>query len=136
MPRRINKIFPLCFVFLIILDQLVKYFVIRSSVIYSLNVGLPIISDVVVANWCYAILCLTLALLLFFIRRMLRINIDLPIAFILSGAISNLIDRISRGGVIDYLNLHFWPSFNLSDLFIVIGVIILGVKILRPSLRS
>ena len=49
--------------------------------------------------------------------------------FISAGAIGNAIDRIYFGGVIDFIdfflyNLH-WPAFNLADIFITFGVILL-----------
>jgi signal peptidase II len=45
-----------------------------------------------------------------------------PLALILSGAISNLIDRMLYGGVLDYIDFKFWPVFNLADAFISIGI--------------
>ena len=48
------------------------------------------------------------------------------LAFILGGAIGNLIDRIIYGEVIDFLDVYWsgyhWPAFNLADSFITIGV--------------
>jgi signal peptidase II len=41
---------------------------------------------------------------------------------ILGGAFSNLFDRIWYGYVIDYLDIHIWPVFNLSDTAITVGV--------------
>ena len=54
---------------------------------------------------------------------------------ILSGAIGNLIDRIFRPmGVVDYLEFHFgsyvFPIFNLADIFVVCGSILLGIYVL------
>lgn len=50
------------------------------------------------------------------------------LAFILGGAIGNLIDRILHGEVIDFLDFYWsnyhWPAFNLADSFITIGVAI------------
>jgi signal peptidase II len=50
------------------------------------------------------------------------------LAFILGGAIGNLIDRIAYGEVIDFLDFYWsrfhWPAFNLADSFITIGVLI------------
>lgn len=45
-----------------------------------------------------------------------------PLALILSGAISNLVDRMLYGGVLDYIDFKFWPVFNLADVFISIGI--------------
>ena len=47
------------------------------------------------------------------------------------GAVSNLIDRINFGQVIDMLALTVWPVFNLADLFILIGGVWLCWLILR-----
>lgn len=48
---------------------------------------------------------------------------------IVSGAIGNIIDRISRGAVFDFIHLHYadysFPVFNIADSFISIGVAIL-----------
>ena len=40
----------------------------------------------------------------------------------LGGATSNLLDRLRRGAVIDYIDVGFWPVFNLADAAIVLGV--------------
>lgn len=40
---------------------------------------------------------------------------------ILSGAISNIIDRLVFGCVIDFIDVHVWPVFNMADIFIVFG---------------
>ena len=55
------------------------------------------------------------------------------LVFILSGAISNMIDRVSRGCVIDFIDLKIWPVFNLADIYITIGVIILLANLIKKS---
>ena len=51
------------------------------------------------------------------------------LTIVISGAVSNIIDRIIYGAVIDFLDFHIagvhWPAFNLADSLIVMGVIIL-----------
>lgn len=55
----------------------------------------------------------------------------LPVALmlLLGGAIGNLIDRISLGYVVDFIDLHYsgrhWPAFNIADSAIVVGVILM-----------
>jgi signal peptidase II len=51
----------------------------------------------------------------------------LPVAlgFVIGGSVSNLIDRVRLGHVTDFLDLRFWPAFNLADSFICVGVAVL-----------
>ena len=54
---------------------------------------------------------------------------------IIAGAVGNLIDRIRLGYVIDFIDVKFWgiydfPVFNVADILIVIGTIVLSVLIL------
>jgi signal peptidase II len=58
-------------------------------------------------------------------QRFLRV----ALAFVFSGAVGNLIDRLARGYVIDFVQWHwwrrpdlYWPIFNLADSLIVVGV--------------
>jgi signal peptidase II len=56
----------------------------------------------------------------------------LPVALglVIGGSLSNLLDRVRIGHVTDFLDLRFWPAFNLADSFIVIGVAILLAALL------
>ena len=51
----------------------------------------------------------------------------LPVALglVIGGSLSNLLDRVRLGHVTDFIDLRWWPAFNLADSFIVIGVAIL-----------
>ena len=65
-------------------------------------------------------------MLVFFSRSGARHPL-LPIGlgFVLGGSSSNLLDRVRLGAVTDFLDIGFWPSFNLADTFIVVGVAVL-----------
>ena len=56
----------------------------------------------------------------------------LPVALglVIGGSASNLLDRVRLGYVTDFLDLRYWPAFNLADSFIVIGVGILLTALL------
>lgn len=43
------------------------------------------------------------------------------VACLLGGALGNLVDRLRVGHVIDFIDVHFWPIFNLADVGIVVG---------------
>jgi signal peptidase II len=51
----------------------------------------------------------------------------LPVALglVMGGSLSNLVDRVRLGHVTDFLDVRWWPAFNLADTFIVVGVLIL-----------
>ena len=51
----------------------------------------------------------------------------------LGGAVGNLTDRLRFGQVTDFIQLAFWPVFNLADASIVVGVILLVAVFLLPS---
>ena len=70
-------------------------------------------------------------MLLFFARSGARHPV-LPVALglLIGGSTSNLIDRVRLGHVTDFLDLRWWPAFNLADSFIVIGVGILFLALL------
>jgi signal peptidase II len=65
-------------------------------------------------------------MLVYFARSGARHPI-LPVALglVIGGSTSNLLDRVRLGYVTDFLDLRWWPSFNLADSFIVVGVLIL-----------
>jgi signal peptidase II len=51
----------------------------------------------------------------------------LPVALglVIGGSASNLVDRVRLGYVTDFIDLRWWPAFNLADSFICIGVVVL-----------
>ena len=57
------------------------------------------------------------------------------LSFITGGAIGNIIDRLYQGYVVDFLDVYIgnyhWPTFNVSDSFISLGVILLIFSIWR-----
>jgi len=61
----------------------------------------------------------------------------LSLSFIFGGALGNLYDRFFFGKVVDFIDIHYksyhYPTFNLADAFIFVGVILLAVRGLRES---
>lgn len=59
----------------------------------------------------------------------------MALSLVLGGAIGNLTDRLSRGFVVDFLDFHIgsahWPFFNLADLAITIGVLLIIWNLFR-----
>jgi signal peptidase II len=61
--------------------------------------------------------------------------IPVAIGLLMGGAASNLADRLRAGFVTDFLHIERWPIFNLADCFIVAGVVILMLELLREERR-
>lgn len=60
------------------------------------------------------------------------------LGLVVGGSVSNLADRIRLGHVTDFLDVRWWPAFNLADTFIVVGVGLLVAAALiadRPGRR-
>jgi len=79
-------------------------------------------------------------MMVFFAQSALRHPL-LPVAlgFVLGGSVSNLVDRVRLGHVTDFLDMRYWPAFNLADTFIIVGVAILFISLVktdRPATRS
>ena len=54
------------------------------------------------------------------------------LVLVLSGAVGNIIDRLFRGYVVDFFEFTFfeWPVFNVADIYVVVGVILLALMII------
>jgi signal peptidase II len=77
------------------------------------------------------------ALLVYFALHRTRPLIWLPTGMLLGGALGNVIDRLRAGYVTDFVKLPLgWPPFNLADVSITLGVLILLLIIERPRKGS
>jgi signal peptidase II len=90
-------------------------------------------TSIVIALTAVAVICLVL-----FFARSGRRHPLLPVALglVLGGSVSNLLDRIRLGYVTDFLDLAYWPSFNLADTFIVVGVALLFLSFVAADRTS
>jgi signal peptidase II len=65
---------------------------------------------------------------------------QIALAMIFSGAFGNLIDRIRRGEVIDFIDVywstHHWPAFNVADSLICVGVVLIAFDMLQEEKRQ
>jgi len=66
-------------------------------------------------------------------RRAQRALMSVAIGLIVGGALGNLVDRVARShhSVVDFVALHFWPTFNVADSCIVVGGLLAGVALWR-----
>lgn len=127
-------------ILIIIIDQITKY-IAKSNL--ELNQSIPIINDLfhitlttntgagfgLLRENNSLILFITIIILgfiLFYYDKFPKKGKEqISIVLIVSGALSNLFDRIFLGHIIDFIDFKIWPIFNIADVSITLGVIYL-----------
>ena len=134
------------------IDQSVKWLVVRNYALGEPHTVLPGILDLRLAYNTGAafslmrnakpevLLSLSLGVLVLFAilvwPHLARKSGVAAAALIIGGAIGNLVDRARLHYVVDYLDFHVWPVFNIADSCVVIGVFVLVLIVLRAEARS
>ena len=135
--------------FIILIDQFTKYFILynyksviikdflifRLDFIKNYGAAFNIFSGNRLFLSCISII-FSILLTYLMIKKNTLNKIDLTAySFILGGTVGNGIDRILRGFVIDFINLNFinFPVFNIADISINIGFIILLYNIFKNN---
>ncbi len=62
-------------------------------------------------------------LVVYFFRHAERRLIWVPTGLLLGGALGNMLDRLFRGAVTDFIDIPLWPAFNVADMSITAGVL-------------
>jgi len=138
--------FLLIAISLVMVDQLSKYIVRHSGGFYVCNSGIAF--GLNISGWIFWILIVAIIVFLFLFKvfqippnppfpRGEKIHNTYPIILIAAGAFSNLIDRLLYGCVIDFIDIKIfhYPFFNLADVFITIGGIMIIVKALNSKFK-
>lgn len=137
-------------IILITIDQIFKYYILINKE----NLPNNIINDVLNFTYCenrgiafgigqggakifalitLLIIIVALIYIAFKFNKLKGLTV-FGIALVISGGIGNLIDRLFRGYVIDYIDFSEivdFPIFNFADICIVVGVIIIGISYLK-----
>lgn len=123
---------------LTVIDQITKLYATKnfqepSSVIgdfftfrYAENTGVAF-SIPVPALLLIILTIFLLAGILYFAKTELNLSKKLSqtaIALIFAGGLSNLIDRLIHGYVIDFISIGSYPIFNIADVYISVGVLL------------
>ena len=76
------------------------------------------------------------ALLAFFATHLARPLVWLPTGLLIGGAAGNLVDRAVEGAVTDFVDIPWWPAFNVADAAITVGVLALLYVLEGPPSRG
>ncbi len=93
------------------------------------------------SRWVLILLALAIVVALFvWLYRARDVYVVLGLTLVIGGALSNVVDRLYHGAVIDFVDVHaagfHWPAFNLADTLIVVGTAMLLYDGLFGSPRS
>lgn len=141
MKKHLSQILILASI-LAFLDQLTKYFAFTNlktgpiNIIgqtiqfqYSENIGIAFGIPIPPIVMIFATIII-IPLIIFLATKEFKIQHRLSkisLALILGGALGNLIDRFTHGFVIDFIKISIWPNFNLADVYIVTGILLILV---------
>ena len=108
--------------------------------IHNFGVSFGLFSGVI-SPWILVILGLLIVTFIFYLMKSASNNFEeWSLLIIISGAISNIIDRIFNGYVIDFIYFHykdfFWPAFNFADIYITTGIIMIVINVFRKIKNS
>ena len=79
----------------------------------------------------FILLVIVLFMVFVFVQYKNYHNISFEV-LVLAGALSNVVDRFWYGAVVDFLQFHvnawYWPTFNVADMCVVVGVVGMLIK--------
>lgn len=134
---------PILLIFVIVfIDQISKYIITHNI---ELSESIPIIQDIfhitytrnygaafsILQNQRFFLIIITSIVSIIILVTMFRYYKSLDkallysLSFIVAGAIGNLIDRVRLKYVIDFLDFRIWPIFNVADMSVVVGSILI-----------
>ncbi|HAR62412.1 MAG: signal peptidase II [Candidatus Margulisiibacteriota bacterium] len=59
--------------------------------------------------------------------------LTIGVAFLMGGNLGNLFDRIYHGFVVDFIRIPYWPTFNIADITINIGVLLISIFLITTN---
>ena len=86
--------------------------------------------------WVFIFIALIVTGFIFYMMILAKNSIEKwGLIFIITGAISNIFDRLMNGYVIDFIYFHlqafYWPAFNFADIYITVGIIMIIANMFR-----
>ena len=121
---------------LINLNNFIKItFFFEITHIHNYGIAFGLFSGII-PSWFFVILGIIITFLVFIIYLKSSKYIEkYGLILIIAGAISNILDRIYNGYVIDFIYLHYnqfyWPAFNFADIYISIGIFLIIFQYVR-----
>ncbi len=96
--------------------------------VWNYGISFGMLDDIEQGQIVFVALSVFLVLILYYwYKKGKNIQLVLPISLIIGGAIGNIMDRLKYSAVLDFIDFDLWgwhyPTFNIADIAIVLGVI-------------
>lgn len=145
-----SRIFPLLIFLVLLVDQVSKYLVMASLAegqaipmllfdlhhVHNRGAAFGIMQSGGVVFVAVALIVLAAVVALHGQIRSSGPAVTVAVGLIAGGTLGNLVDRLRFGYVVDFIDLRWWPVFNVADSAICIGVGILMWKMFLGSKES
>jgi signal peptidase II len=157
--RRVSGLSLAIAAVIVVLDQLTKHWAVNAladgaarHVVWTLQWNLTFNSGMAVSRgegWGPIIGLLAFVVVLVLASTSARLGTRLAevgAGLLIGGAVGNLVDRLfrgeawMRGAVVDFIDMQWWPIFNIADMGVTIGAVVFAIAALRapaaPSGRA
>ena len=86
-------------------------------------------------SWLFLSLAviMIIGVIIYIMRYPVTLAVKYSLGLLIGGAIGNFWDRLQLGYVIDFIDLHWWPVFNVADMAIVVGGLLLAFTLPRGN---
>jgi signal peptidase II len=131
----------------IIIDQFTKYIMVKEypsikievtsffnlALVYNKGISFGLLNNIKYSNYIFCFIStIIVCYLLKWFKDSKQKYESIGLSLVIGGAIGNIIDRLIYPGVVDFLEFHwqqhYWPSFNVADSAICLGVCILLIS--------
>jgi len=153
--RRVSGLSLAIAAVIVVLDQLTKHWAVNAladgaarHVVWTLQWNLTFNSGMAFSRgegWGPIIGLLAFAVVLVLASTSARLGTRLAevgAGLLIGGAVGNLVDRLfrgegwMRGAVVDFIDMQWWPIFNIADMGVTIGAVLFAIAALRAPAAS
>lgn len=107
---------------------------VRLEIVHNTGISFSLFTG---RGWLVTLLVGVVVLVVLALFLTLPRRYSIPLALLLGGSLSNLVDRLRMGYVVDFVAIYWWPRFNIADIAIIVGAALTVLMVLlHPGMRS
>ncbi|MBT3298453.1 signal peptidase II [archaeon] len=136
---------PILIILLTLFDQLTKFIILNSQPNFKMLIfNISLVKNTGAAfgilknnSLMLGIFSLIVSfVMIYYIIKSKEFSLQIIISLLLAGTFGNMIDRLFRNYVIDFIGTSFWPSFNFADSLITISGILIMIYLIKEEIEK